>query len=85
MEFSKVQFIVFGGYYNDNEEEWDVIQQHTDETYELYLDGLESCGTMDDDDIYEGVAFENNKAFAQVDRKGKIEYIELDIEKFIKK
>jgi hypothetical protein len=77
MNIENMHTILFEGYYTQDEEQWDTLLPHTDETFELYMRGLEACGGIGDDDMYEGVVFENGKSYAQLDRAGEIEYIEL--------
>ena len=63
---NELQFIVYTGYYSDTDE-GENLHPHNDFTRNLYNKGLEACEELADNEIYDGVCFDNGKPFAQVD------------------
>ena len=63
---NELQFIVYTGYYSDADD-GETLHPHSSFTWSLFNKGLEACGGLADDEIYDGVCFDNGKPFAQVD------------------
>jgi hypothetical protein len=61
---NNIEFIVYTGYYLKDEDD---VNTHNDYTWNLYVKGLETCGELSDDEIYDGVLFIEGKPHAQVD------------------
>lgn len=83
LDTTGIEFVVFTGYYGPNEQDT-TPQQHTQLTLSLYNTGLELGNQKresvnDTLDVYEGVAIEDGKAFAQwySETTGKTQHFEI--------
>jgi hypothetical protein len=79
LDIKLLHSICFDGFYIV-EDDGDELQPHTEFTYNLYLKGLDLGEPYGDEEVYEGIVFEDGKAFAQIERTEKLEYLEVTLD-----